>query len=185
MPFSPYLSISAFGEGTRHCTVGRPCAVTVTAKDWQGKVVPGPEVEHLFCELVPLNLVPAANGRPIELTTELTDMGQGSYELSYLAPVEGQYQLVVKLFDEHIAGSPFTVAATPAPAVVVPPYKKASSVSLASSATSRRQRQAAGGRKTSAAASFAYHHHLHHRPRDGRADGRVPVGRNTLFVESS
>ncbi len=69
-------------------------------------------MEHFFCEAVPVKLAPsaAAGARgPIELTTELTDMEDGSYELAYTLPVRGQYELAVKLFGQHISGSPFKV----------------------------------------------------------------------------
>ena len=43
-------------------------------------------------------------------------MEDGTYELTYVAPVEGHYELAVKMFGAHIAGSPFKIAATAAPA---------------------------------------------------------------------
>jgi hypothetical protein len=67
-------------------------------------------VEHFLCELVPLQIVPNARGQPFQLTTELTDMEDGTYELNYSLPVEGQYQLGISLFGHHISSSPFKVS---------------------------------------------------------------------------
>ena len=73
----------------------------------QGNVTIGPSVENFLCELVPLQI---ARGRqPFQLTTELTDMEDGTYELKYGLPVEGQYELSIRLFGHHISGSPFKV----------------------------------------------------------------------------
>lgn len=74
----------------------------------QGNVVIGPEVERFFCEIVPVSLTETVSA-PIELTTELTDMKDGTYELTYSVPATGNYELAVKLFDRHIKGSPFQV----------------------------------------------------------------------------
>ncbi len=106
----------AVGSGTKKCHTGRPSFVTVTTRDWQGNVVLGPEIEQFFCEVVPVTLTGVApGGGPIELTTELSDMEDGTYELTYVAPVEGQYELAVKMFGQHIAGSPFRISATAPP----------------------------------------------------------------------
>jgi tripartite motif-containing protein 2/3 len=107
----------AVGGGMKKCLTGRPSYVTVTTRDWQGNVVLGPEIEQFFCEVVPV-LLSGVNpgGGPIELTTELSDMEDGTYELTYVAPVEGQYELAVKMFGQHIKGSPFKItASTPPP----------------------------------------------------------------------
>ena len=74
---------------------------------FQGHIVTGPEVEKFFCEIVPLTL--GETSGPVELTTELTDMEDGTYELAYSVPVKGQYEMAVRLFGEHIQGSPFKV----------------------------------------------------------------------------
>ena len=48
-----------------------------------------------------------------EITSEypfqLTDLEDGTYELKYSLPMEGQYELSIKLFGHHISGSPFKV----------------------------------------------------------------------------
>lgn len=68
----------------------------------------GPEVEEFYCEIVPVSLLNRAS-KAIELTTELTDMEDGTFELTYTLPVEGKFELVVKMLGDHVAGSPFKV----------------------------------------------------------------------------
>jgi hypothetical protein len=43
------------------------------------------------------------------LTTELTDMDDGTLELAYILPFEGQYELSIRMFEKQISGSPFKV----------------------------------------------------------------------------
>ena len=68
-------------------------------------------MENFLCELVPLQLSHGSHsaGHPFQLTTELTDLEDGTYELKYSVPIEGTYELSIKLFGHHIAGSPFKV----------------------------------------------------------------------------
>jgi len=106
-----HTQTTALGEGIKSCTVGRGTIVTITTRDWQGDVTLGPTVENFLCELVPLQLSQGASGHPFQLTTELTDLEDGTYELKYSLPMEGQYELSIKLFGHHISGSPFKVAA--------------------------------------------------------------------------
>ena len=74
---------------------------------FQGNVTIGPSVENFICELVPIQI--ARGGRPFQLTTELTDMEDGTFELKYGLPVEGTYELSIRLFGHHISGSPYKV----------------------------------------------------------------------------
>ena len=100
---------TAVGEGLKRCFVSRTASVTVAARDCSARLVDGPDVEQFFCEIVPLALK-SATKKAIELTTELTDMEDGTYELTYSVPVEGTYELAVKLFGKHISASPFVVS---------------------------------------------------------------------------
>ena len=61
-------------------------------------------------------------------------MEDGTYELTYVAPVEGVYELAVKMFGSHIAGSPFKISATAAPP---PDNEKINSFRKASAPPSR------------------------------------------------
>ena len=58
---------------------------------------------------MPLQIARTGRHQPFQLTTELTDMEDGTYELKYGLPVEGQYELSIRLFGHHISGSPFKV----------------------------------------------------------------------------
>lgn len=69
----------------------------------------GPTVENFLCELVPLHLSNKSHGHPFQLTTEVSDFSDGTYELKYSLPVEGTFELSIKLFGQHIANSPFKV----------------------------------------------------------------------------
>lgn len=106
-----HTQTSAIGEGTKEAIVGRNTFVTVTSRDWQGNVTPGPGVENFLCELVPVQIASNARGQPFQLTTELTDMEDGTYELNYSVPADGIYELSLKLFNNHISGSPFKITA--------------------------------------------------------------------------
>ena len=79
--------------------------------NFQGNVTIGPTVENFLCELVPLQLSQSSHhtGHPFQLTTELTDLEDGTYELKYNLPIEGQYELSIRLFGHQIANSPFKV----------------------------------------------------------------------------
>ena len=59
---------------------------------------------------MPLQIARTGRHQPFQLTTELTDMEDGTYELKYGLPVEGQYELSIRLFGHHISGSPFKVS---------------------------------------------------------------------------
>ena len=73
-------------------------------------VTPGPGVENFLCEIVPVNITNPTGGHvTVQVTTELADMEDGTYELTYNLPYEGQYELSVRLFNRDISGSPFKV----------------------------------------------------------------------------
>jgi len=44
---------------------------------------------------------------------DITDQNDGSYTISYIAPLSGTYKMSILLNDEHIKGSPFTVRIVP------------------------------------------------------------------------
>lgn len=92
---------TASGEGLKQCVVGKPALVNLTTKDRRGDIVvsgnalfqaemSSPQLAHSF-------------------TPEITDQGNGSYDLIYTVPKEGNYTLAVKLFGYHIKGSPFSI----------------------------------------------------------------------------
>ncbi|XP_041838978.1 tripartite motif-containing protein 2 isoform X2 [Melanotaenia boesemani] len=93
----------ATGEGLRHCMVGVPTSITITTKDKDGEL----------CKMG--NAVIAAeisspDGNKGE--GEILDNKNGTYEYLFSAPKEGTYNLSLRLYDQHIKGSPFKIKAT-------------------------------------------------------------------------
>uniref|UniRef100_T1JNP3 RING-type domain-containing protein n=1 Tax=Strigamia maritima TaxID=126957 RepID=T1JNP3_STRMM len=94
---------TAAGEGLRHCIVGHPSLVTVISKDRNCDLV---KVGHsqITAEIVSIT-------SPICYTAKVIDHRNGSYDLTYTIPKEGLYQLSIRLFDQHVKGSPFRIKA--------------------------------------------------------------------------
>jgi len=159
----------AVGIGLSKCHVGEVTHVTVATKDWRGDLVIGPEVEHFFCEAYPIKLSPspATANSPIELTTELTDMEDGTYELAYSLPVEGTYELAIKLFGQHVEGSPFQISAVAPPA----PTPTPSSAFSSSSSLRRPTSFAMGAKKQRSKSHLHPMQHQNHRPPSRRSIG--------------
>lgn len=91
------------GEGLRHCVVGLPMAVTITTKDKDGEL----------CKMG--NAVIAADisspdGSKVD--GEILDNKNGTYEYLFTAPKEGFLYLSLRLYNQHIRGSPFKIKAT-------------------------------------------------------------------------
>ncbi|TTH23534.1 Tripartite motif-containing protein 2 [Bagarius yarrelli] len=94
----------ASGEGLRRCTVGRATSITVTSKEKDGKMcLTGGAV--LSAEL---------NGADGTLVGEgeVVDHKDGTYDVLYTLSHEGQYMLALRLYGQHIYGSPFSIRAT-------------------------------------------------------------------------
>ncbi|XP_030643532.1 tripartite motif-containing protein 2 [Chanos chanos] len=97
----------ATGEGLRHCAVGRPTSITVTTKDKDG------ELCRTGNALLTAELSAADGTSPADDSGgEVIDHKNGTYEFAYTAPREGRFTLSLKLYDQHIKGSPFTIRAT-------------------------------------------------------------------------
>ncbi|NWZ99489.1 FLNA protein, partial [Nesospiza acunhae] len=86
--------VTAYGPGLTHGTVNRPATFTVNTKDaGEGGLslaVEGPSKAEISCQ----------------------DNGDGTCSVSYLPVLPGDYGIVVKYNDKHIAGSPFTARIT-------------------------------------------------------------------------
>ncbi|XP_058717511.1 filamin-A isoform X1 [Poecile atricapillus] len=86
--------VTAYGPGLSHGTVNRPATFTVNTKDaGEGGLslaVEGPSKAEISCQ----------------------DNGDGTCSVSYLPVLPGDYGIVVKYNDKHIAGSPFTARIT-------------------------------------------------------------------------
>uniref|UniRef100_A0A672Y564 Tripartite motif-containing protein 2 n=1 Tax=Sphaeramia orbicularis TaxID=375764 RepID=A0A672Y564_9TELE len=93
----------ATGEGLRYCVVGVPTSITITTKDKDGEL----------CKMG--NAVITAEMSSPEGSKgegEIVDNKNGTYEYLFTAPKEGTFHLALRLYDQHIRGSPFKIRAT-------------------------------------------------------------------------
>uniref|UniRef100_A0AAZ3S8Q6 Tc1-like transposase DDE domain-containing protein n=1 Tax=Oncorhynchus tshawytscha TaxID=74940 RepID=A0AAZ3S8Q6_ONCTS len=93
----------ATGEGLRQCVAGLPTSVTITTKDKDGEL----------CKMGKANIT-AEIAMPDGSVGdgEILDNKNGTYEYLYTAPKEGSLKLSLRLYDQHIKGSPFKIKAT-------------------------------------------------------------------------
>ncbi|XP_062373567.1 tripartite motif-containing protein 2 isoform X1 [Sardina pilchardus] len=94
----------ATGDGLRQCVVGRPSSITVTTKDKDGEL----------CQMgnACLTAELASPDGGLADSGEVLDHKNGTYEFLYTAPREGRYTLSLRLYEQHVKGSPFTIRAT-------------------------------------------------------------------------
>lgn len=93
---------TATGDSLRHAIVNKPGVVTITTKDHHGNLV---KTGHSQIE----SELQARNGDRI--IPAITDQQNGTFELVYLLPREDTYVMFIKLYGQHIKGSPFKVKA--------------------------------------------------------------------------
>ncbi|XP_057187213.1 tripartite motif-containing protein 2 isoform X1 [Triplophysa rosa] len=93
----------ATGDGMRHCVVGQPTSVTITTKDRDGSLCRAGNA------LLTADL--SASDGTIVAASEVIDHKNGTYEFVYMVPCEGHFTLSLKLYDQHIRGSPFSIRA--------------------------------------------------------------------------
>ncbi|XP_041360361.1 tripartite motif-containing protein 2-like [Gigantopelta aegis] len=96
---------TATGEGLKHCYIGRPAVVTVTTKDRRGELIKF-GCASLTAEITSQDL------EQVILPT-VTDHRNGTYDLTYTLRRPGIHQLEIKLFNQHIRGSPFKIKSIP------------------------------------------------------------------------
>lgn len=94
---------TASGEGLRQCYTGRPSLVTVTTKDRNGELVK--------LGYAPVMAVITGESSEEPLHPTVTDNRNGTYDVTYTLKNEGKHRLELKIFDQHIKGSPFKVRA--------------------------------------------------------------------------
>lgn len=99
-------TIIANGDGIKAATANIPTTVKINAPD-SGLV--DDKEPPLTASLIPAGLEEDL------VNVELKDTGGGSYDLTYTAPKEGDYELEVLYEKQHIHGSPFKVHAFPSP----------------------------------------------------------------------
>nr|XP_057922153.1 tripartite motif-containing protein 2 isoform X2 [Doryrhamphus excisus]XP_057922161.1 tripartite motif-containing protein 2 isoform X2 [Doryrhamphus excisus]XP_057922170.1 tripartite motif-containing protein 2 isoform X2 [Doryrhamphus excisus]XP_057922179.1 tripartite motif-containing protein 2 isoform X2 [Doryrhamphus excisus]XP_057922188.1 tripartite motif-containing protein 2 isoform X2 [Doryrhamphus excisus] len=115
----------ATGEGLRHCMVGAPTSVTITTKDKDGGL----------CKMGNAVLtadISSADGSKGD--GEIVDNKNGTYEYLFTVPKEGTFSLSLRLYEQHIKGSPFRTKAT-----------KSSDVSAASDGVKKRLKSPGSG----------------------------------------
>lgn len=96
------FNTTATGDSLRHAFVNKPGVVTITTKDHRGNLV---KTGHSQIE----SELTATNGDRI--IPAITDQQNGTFELVYLLPREDHYVMFIKLYGQHIKGSPFKVKA--------------------------------------------------------------------------
>lgn len=96
------FNTTATGDSLRHAVVNKPGVITITTKDHHGNLV---KTGHSLIE----SELTATNGDRI--IPAITDQQNGTYELVYLLPREDNYVMFIKLYGQHIKGSPFKVKA--------------------------------------------------------------------------
>ncbi|XP_044286582.1 tripartite motif-containing protein 2 isoform X4 [Varanus komodoensis] len=88
----------ATGEGLKQTIIGQPMSVTITTKDKDGELCKSGNA-YLTAELsTPDGSV--ADG-------EILDNKNGTYEFLYTVQKEGDFTLSLRLYEQHIRGSPF------------------------------------------------------------------------------
>ncbi|XP_039606202.1 tripartite motif-containing protein 2 isoform X1 [Polypterus senegalus] len=88
----------ATGEGLRQCVVGHPTSVTITTKDKDGELCKTGNASLTAEIFTPDGSV--ADG-------EILDNKNGTYEFLYTIQKEGDFTLSLRLYEQHIKGSPF------------------------------------------------------------------------------
>ncbi|XP_055500250.1 tripartite motif-containing protein 2 isoform X1 [Leucoraja erinacea] len=91
----------ATGDGLRQCVIGHPTSVTVTTKDKDGELVKTGSA-CLCAEIA------SPDGRMVD--GEILDNKNGTYDFLYTIQKEqkeGDFTLTLRLYDQHIKGSPF------------------------------------------------------------------------------
>ncbi|KAM6949260.1 tripartite motif-containing protein 2 [Aplochiton taeniatus] len=111
----------AIGPGLEQCIVGLPTSVTIVTRDKAGGGCRSGNANLSAEVFTPDGSV--ADG-------EILDNKNGTYEFVYTVPKDGEFSLAVRLYDQHIKGSPFRLQVTRSPDVTVeesPPTTTATS----------------------------------------------------------
>ena len=109
----------ATDKGLEVATVGEQCTVTVHAIDAQGSIY----TKSLLPNSISCVLVPSSNAERIYFRVKPAETNE--YKIDYRPTHRGRHQLHVKVWDQDIRGSPFTVVAlrnieAPSRAIAVP-----------------------------------------------------------------
>ncbi|XP_051920168.1 tripartite motif-containing protein 2-like [Hippocampus zosterae] len=88
----------AMGAGLEQCIVGLPSSVTIVTRDKSGGACKSGNA-ILSAEVF------TPDGSIVD--GEIVDHKNGTYEFVYVLPKEGDFSLALRLYDQHIKGSPF------------------------------------------------------------------------------
>uniref|UniRef100_A0A8C4DTK2 RING-type E3 ubiquitin transferase n=1 Tax=Dicentrarchus labrax TaxID=13489 RepID=A0A8C4DTK2_DICLA len=88
----------AMGAGLEQCIVGHPASVTIVTRDKSGGACKSGNA-ILSAEVF------TPDGSIVD--GEIVDHKNGTYEFVYIVPKEGNFSLALRLYDQHIKGSPF------------------------------------------------------------------------------
>uniref|UniRef100_A0A665T4S6 RING-type E3 ubiquitin transferase n=1 Tax=Echeneis naucrates TaxID=173247 RepID=A0A665T4S6_ECHNA len=88
----------AMGIGLEQCIVGHPASVTIVTRDKSGGACKSGNA-ILSAEVF------TPDGSIVD--GEIVDHKNGTYEFVYTVPKEGNFSLALRLYDQHIKGSPF------------------------------------------------------------------------------
>uniref|UniRef100_A0A8C3G4M6 RING-type E3 ubiquitin transferase n=1 Tax=Cyclopterus lumpus TaxID=8103 RepID=A0A8C3G4M6_CYCLU len=88
----------AMGAGLEQCIVGHPASVTIVTRDKSGGACKSGNA-ILSAEVF------TPDGSIVD--GEIVDHKNGTYEFVYTVPNEGDFSLALRLYDQHIKGSPF------------------------------------------------------------------------------
>ncbi|XP_075948323.1 tripartite motif-containing protein 2 isoform X1 [Anarhichas minor] len=88
----------AMGAGLEQCIVGHPASVTIVTRDKSGGACKSGNA-ILSAEVF------TPDGSIVD--GEIVDHKNGTYEFVYTVPKEGDFSLALRLYDQHIKGSPF------------------------------------------------------------------------------
>ncbi|XP_016432185.1 tripartite motif-containing protein 2-like [Sinocyclocheilus rhinocerous] len=123
----------ASGDGLEQCIVGQPATVVITTRDKSGGLCKT-GIAVISAEVcTPDGSV--ADG-------EIVNLKNGTYEFQYTAKKEGHFSLALRLYDQHIKGSPFQLKVTSSPDDSSPTTTAANAASTGSSDGGARRRSA-------------------------------------------
>ncbi|KAJ4921142.1 hypothetical protein JOQ06_024726 [Pogonophryne albipinna] len=88
----------AMGAGLEQCIVGHPASVTIVTRDKSGGACKSGNAIMSAEVFTP-------DGSIVD--GEILDHKNGTYEFVYTVPKEGDFSLALRLYDQHIKGSPF------------------------------------------------------------------------------
>lgn len=96
----------ASGDGLEQCIVGQPTSVIITTRDKSGGLCKSGNAVISGEVFTPEGSV---------MDGEILDHKNGTYEFLYTLYKEGDFSLALRLYDQHIKGSPFRLKVTGSP----------------------------------------------------------------------